>query len=49
MRTGGGEGTLEGDQVLLDRLDSVGRDGRHSVDDRRRNIALLPLNGDLIQ
>ena len=45
--TGGGEGTLEGDEVLLDRGDRVGGDSRHSINDGRRNITLLPLDRDL--
>lgn len=46
-RTRGGEGTLEGDRVLLDRVDGVGGDGRHAVDEDGGDRDLLPLDRDL--
>lgn len=41
------EGTLEGDKVLLDRINGGVRDGGLAVLDDGGNITELPLNGDL--
>lgn len=47
LTNGSGERALEGNEVLLDRVDSVLRDGGLTVDKNRGNIDRFPLNGDL--
>jgi hypothetical protein len=46
-RTGGGEGSLEGDGVLLDTDDGLLGDARDSIHDDGGDRYLLPLNGNL--
>jgi hypothetical protein len=45
--TGSSKGTLEGDGVLLDRVDSVVGDHSLAVLEDGGNVDLLPDNGDL--